>query len=78
MYEWEVISMFSLNYKVWNDRWGLKGIASGREHEVLLDRRFGLCGSETRSRHPTSKESTDAASETRHPQTRKIDSRLLT
>ena len=49
-YEWEAISMFSPNYKVWNDRWGLKGIASGREHEVLLDRRFGLCGSETRSR----------------------------
>ena len=27
-----------------------RGIASGREHEVLLDRRWGLCVFEARSR----------------------------
>ena len=41
---------------------------SGLKHEVLPDRKMGGgFVSEARSRHPTCKESNDAASETRHP-----------
>ena len=54
------------------------GAENGREHEVLLDRRCGVFASEARSRHPTCKESHDAASETRCPQVRIGDSEQLT
>ena len=50
--------------KEWDD---LMGIANGRRHVVLLDRKRGASGSEASSRHPICKESTDAASETRYP-----------
>ena len=56
------------------------GTESGLKHAVLLDRKMGGgFVSEARSRHPTCKESNDAASETRHPtkQERKMTAYLL-
>ena len=47
-------------------------VANGLEHGVLLDRRWGCGVSEAMSRHPTCKESHNAASETRHPQVRNV------
>ena len=47
-------------------------VANGQEHGVLLDQRWGHGVSKAMSRHPTYKESHDAASETRHPQVRNV------
>ena len=53
-------------------------VASGQEHGVLLNQRWGCGVSEVMSRHPTYKELHDVVSETQHPQVRNVRFCLLT